>query len=132
MKKGTVLLVEDHASFRDTISEALKKSGFSVATSGNGEQALERLQAQISPIDVILLDYSLPKIDGTTFLESLRANSRWASIPVIVLTALAKKEVVLKFRELGIYRYFLKSNFTLTELRQCVEDAVTERHSGGA
>jgi CheY-like chemotaxis protein len=128
IKKGNILIVEDNVFFRDSVSNMLKRSGYRVWTANSGEQGLEKLQVQQSSVDLILLDYSLPSFDGVTFLETIRATGRYAETPVIVMTALAKKDLVLKFKELKIENYLVKASFSLIELRNLVKKAIESRN----
>jgi PAS domain S-box-containing protein len=80
-----VLIVEDDDSTRQIIRRTLSKHGWTVAEAENGEAALERV-AQHQP-SLILLDLMMPKMDGFAFLEALRKQEAWRSIPVVVLTS---------------------------------------------
>ena len=81
-----MLVVEDSAATRDMLRRTLEREGWSVTEAENGQAALERL-AQAQPA-LILLDLMMPKMDGFKFLTELRSHVRWASIPVIVITAI--------------------------------------------
>ncbi len=80
-----VLLVEDHTRTRNMLRKRLEKQGWPVIEAENGRVALERL-AEGAP-DVILLDLMMPEMDGFQFLDQLRTEERWRSIPIIVITA---------------------------------------------
>ena len=78
-----LLLVEDDASMRATLARALGRRGWQVTPCEDGEQALARWQA--SPPDVVVLDLSLPGLDGLQVLE--RARAAGLGQPVLILTA---------------------------------------------
>lgn len=80
-----VLLVEDHADLRELMRRMLEQEGWVVAEAENGRVALERV-AENRP-ELIVLDLMMPEMDGFAFLEELRQNQTWRSIPVIVVTA---------------------------------------------
>lgn len=80
-----VLLVEDHADLRELMRRMLEQEGWVVAEAENGRAALERV-AENRP-ELIVLDLMMPEMDGFAFLEELRQNQAWRSIPVIVVTA---------------------------------------------
>jgi PAS domain S-box-containing protein len=80
-----VLIVEDDESTRQIIRRTLTKQGWTVAEAENGEAALARV-AQLPPV-LILLDLMMPKMDGFAFLDELRKQEAWRSIPVVVLTS---------------------------------------------
>jgi two-component system, cell cycle response regulator DivK len=79
-----VLLVDDYPDAREMYSEYLQYSGFDVIEAGNGVEALER--AADSAPDVILMDLSLPVMDGWEATRRLKADRTTAEIPVVVLT----------------------------------------------
>jgi two-component system, cell cycle response regulator DivK len=79
-----VLLVDDYPDAREMYCEYLEFSGFDVVEAANGLEALERA-AEESP-DIILMDLSLPIMDGWEATRRLKADPRTASIPVVALT----------------------------------------------
>lgn len=79
-----VLLVDDYPDAREMYSEYLKFSGFDVVEAANGLEALQRA-VDHSP-DIILMDLSLPVMDGWEATRRLKADPRTASIPVVALT----------------------------------------------
>jgi CheY-like chemotaxis protein len=80
-----ILLVEDNEMNRDMLSRRLMKKGFDVVLAFDGKQGVEMAQAQ--PPDLILLDMSLPVMDGWEAAGHLKSISTTSSIPVIALTA---------------------------------------------
>lgn len=80
-----VLLVEDNEANADMLSRRLLRQGFEVLLAGDGLQALE-LAGREHP-DLILMDISLPKIDGWESTRRLKADPATAAIPVVALTA---------------------------------------------
>ncbi len=80
-----ILLVEDNEMNRDMLSRRLQRHGFALAIAVDGEQALR--QAQIDAPDLILMDMSLPVLDGWDATRRLKAGAATRSIPVIALTA---------------------------------------------
>lgn len=79
-----VLLVDDYPDAREMYSEYLDFSGFEVIEAANGMEALQRA-ADESP-DIILMDLSLPVMDGWEATRRLKSDPRTASIPVVALT----------------------------------------------
>ncbi len=82
---STILLVEDNEMNRDMLRRRLAKRGFDVVTAEDGAQALDAAKRH-SP-DLILLDMSLPLVDGWTAAAELKADESTRSIPIIALTA---------------------------------------------
>jgi CheY-like chemotaxis protein len=81
----TILLVEDNEMNRDMLSRRLSRKGFRVLTAEDGKEGID-LAMQHSP-DLILMDLSLPVMDGWEATRSLKSNEETKSIPIIVLTA---------------------------------------------
>ncbi len=79
-----VLLVDDYPDAREMYGEYLKYSGFDVVEAGDGVEALRRA-VETGP-DVILMDLSLPVMDGWEATRRLKADQRTADIPVVALT----------------------------------------------
>ncbi len=83
--KPLILIVEDQSELRALYVMHLTISGFDVIEAGNGEDAVTRGTAQCP--DVILMDLSLPIVDGWEATRRLKADARTAHIPVVALTA---------------------------------------------
>ena len=79
------LIVDDDAASRQLLTRMLEKEGIRVHEAENGSAALQRIAQE--PPAVILLDLMMPIMDGFEFIEILRRNHRFASIPVVVITA---------------------------------------------
>lgn len=96
----SVLLVDDDPDIRWIGELALSSvAGWKTFVAPSGEEALT--VAEENQPDVILLDVMMPRMDGPTTLEALRANAATASIPVIFCTAKAQRHEVEYFRSLG-------------------------------
>ncbi|WP_408836547.1 response regulator [Acidisphaera sp. L21] len=83
--EGAVLVVDDDADARHRLRTVLEREGWQVAEAGNGQEALQSL-ASATP-QLILLDLTMPVMDGFTFLHTLRGQPGGADIPVVVLSA---------------------------------------------
>src|ERR1700722_12205532 len=80
-----ILLVEDNEMNRDMLARRLRRKGYEVVAAGDGREAVAVALAQ--PVDLILMDLSLPVLDGWEATRLLKADSLTWSIPVIALTA---------------------------------------------
>jgi CheY-like chemotaxis protein len=80
-----ILLVEDNEMNRDMLSRRLSRNGYDIILAVNGQEGVDLALAQ-SP-DLILMDMSLPVLDGWEATRRLKANAATAKIPVIALTA---------------------------------------------
>ena len=92
-----ILIVEDNEMNRDMLSRRLERRGYTVSMAVDGGQGVEKARAEIP--DLILMDMSLPVIDGWEASRQLRADPATATIPIIALTAHAMssdREMALK------------------------------------
>jgi len=113
-RKVSVLIADDEAHIRSLISMIVKSLGAEVvAEAENGEQALE-LFARHHP-DMVLLDISMPKINGIDTLKKIKASN--ARTVVIMLTSHNTAEMVRECIDAGAQNYILK-NVAANELRQ--------------
>jgi len=118
----SVLVVDDMSVFREPIAAALRSRGFETSEAGEGREAI-RLALQERP-DIVLLDLAMPQVDGLTVLRALRTDERCAQTPVIVLTAVAERRLVMESGRLGVSAYMLKSRFSLDELVERIGQAI--------
>lgn len=102
----TVLLVEDNEDNRIVYATMLEHFGFDVVEAGNGEDALA--MARTGKPDIILMDISIPGIDGWTATERLREDPDTRAIPVIAVTAHALPEHRDRAEALGCEGYLTK------------------------
>lgn len=82
----TILLVDDELSLRDILKLILEHDGWIVREAGNGREALERLAQEVPSL--ILLDLSMPEMDGFEFLRHMHQHKEWRLIPVVILTGM--------------------------------------------
>ncbi len=101
-----ILAAEDEAAIRDMLSFTLGAVGFEVMQSANAEQAWQQLQQQTP--DLILLDWMLPGTHGVAFLQRLRQDARFATLPVIMLTAKGEELDQVQGFEAGADDYVVK------------------------
>jgi len=92
----SVLVVEDDADTRDSLTEVLEKDGFAVQTASNGREAFEVLHTASTKPCVILLDMMMPVMDGWEFRKAQRNDPELASIPVALLSAQPNIEAAVK------------------------------------
>ncbi|MFO7807400.1 MAG: response regulator [Candidatus Moraniibacteriota bacterium] len=117
----SVLVVEDERPLQEAIKIKMRKSGFNVISAKSSNQALNYLRDEsIGKIDAIWLDhYLLGRESGFDFLVKVKENPGWEDIPVFVVSNTASPEKVSAYLELGIDKYYVKSN---SRLEQIIED----------
>jgi two-component system, cell cycle response regulator DivK len=101
-----ILLVEDNEMNRDMLSRRLERKGYQVVIAVDGQQAIDFANAQ-KP-DLILMDMSLPVVDGWEATRQLKAGNATKQIPIIALTAHAMPADERKSREAGCDDYDTK------------------------
>jgi two-component system, cell cycle response regulator DivK len=101
-----ILLVEDNEMNRDMLSRRLQRRKYDVVLALDGAQAIELAEAEAP--DLILMDMSLPVIDGWEATRQVKANPKTADIPVIALTAHAMSGDRSKALEAGCDDYDTK------------------------
>jgi two-component system cell cycle response regulator DivK len=101
-----VLVVDDYDDAREMYAEALLVSGFRVAEAADGLRAIELAQ-QLAP-DVILMDLSLPGVDGWEATRRIKADARTMHIPIVALTGHAMSTAIDRARQAGCDRFVVK------------------------
>ena len=81
----TVFLVEDNEMNRDMLTRRLTKKGYEVATAEDGQEAVDKI-GDVKP-DIVLMDMSLPRMDGLEATRRIKAHPELGAVPVVVLTA---------------------------------------------
>lgn len=80
-----ILVVEDNDMNRDMLSRRLSRKGYSVLVAQDGEEGMNVAQAELP--DLIIMDLSLPRVDGWEATRRLKAETKTSAIPIIALTA---------------------------------------------
>ena len=101
-----ILLVEDNEMNRDMLSRRLKRRGYEVLIAVNGEEGVEMANSQTP--DLVLMDMSLPVMDGWAATRNIKADPATKSIPIIALTAHAMSGDRQKALEAGCDDYDTK------------------------
>lgn len=101
-----ILLVEDNELNRDMLMRRLQKRGYHMDSAANGKEGLQKADA--SRPDLILLDLSLPEMDGWEVLRRLKSNAGLREIPVVALTAHALVSDRERAIEAGFDEYDIK------------------------
>ena len=106
MNGRTILVVDDHASVRENLTDILAAEGFQTASAANGLEAVEYLRNNVP--DLILCDAVMPGMGGFEFLSVLRSNHATATIPLVFLTGKSEREDFRQGMDLGADDYLTK------------------------
>ena len=103
---ASILVVDDDPINRKILSRSLEIDGRRVETATDGVRALEMLQDE--PVDIVLLDVLMPKMDGLEVLRHMKADDKLKHLPVIVISALDEMGTVVQCIEMGAEDYLSK------------------------
>jgi len=102
-----VLIVDDFATMRRILKNILKQLGFkNLVEADDGTTAWDVLENQT--IDLIISDWNMPKMTGLDLLKKVRADSRYARKPFLMVTAEAQKQNVIEAVQAGVSNYVVK------------------------
>lgn len=102
-----ILIVDDSKTVRNLVAFIMKKEGFRVITAEDGLDGLERLYSA-DRVDLIISDVNMPKMDGFTFIKTVREQESYRDIPVVVLSTEGQEKDIQQGMMLGANMYMVK------------------------
>ncbi|PLW83961.1 response regulator [Kineobactrum sediminis] len=118
-KDMQILVVDDFSTMRRIVKNQLRELGFSnIREADDGSSALDILR--VTPIDFVVTDWNMPGIPGIDLLKTIRADEKLKSIPVLMVTAEAKREQIIEAAQSGVNGYVVKP-FTAQSLKEKIE-----------
>lgn len=117
-----IAIIEDDPVISQMYRMKFEADGFDVQLANNGKRGVALVVAFIP--DIILLDLSMPEMDGAEALAIIRKNESSKNIPVIILTNLGEEESPKEIRSLGIHSYIVKADLTPRQVVQRVKEAL--------
>ncbi|ASY77721.1 MULTISPECIES: chemotaxis response regulator CheY [Pectobacterium] len=115
-KELRFLVVDDFSTMRRIVRNLLKELGFNnVEEAEDGADALNKLRS--STFDFVISDWNMPNMDGLELLQTIRADGALSSLPVLMVTAEAKKENIIAAAQAGASGYVVKP-FTAATLEE--------------
>jgi DNA-binding response OmpR family regulator len=123
--KGTILLVEDSATFRRTYKSVIQDAGFDVIEAVDGESGL--WLATTAKPSLVVLDLLLPKMSGFDVLKQIRSAPATRDLPVIILSLLGDKVDIQKGLDLGANDYTVKGFHSPREVVRKIENVLADR-----
>ncbi|MGD9343426.1 MAG: response regulator [Desulfuromonadales bacterium] len=116
-----ICIVDDHLNIREMLRYALTLQGMDVVEAVDGADALEKIVAH--NIDLVLIDWLMPNMDGLEMLQRMRAMDAFTETPVVMISGRDDIEARSRARELGVL-YWLKKPFRISELQLAVENSL--------
>lgn len=110
-----VLSVDDSSMVRKIIRGAVEVLDGELLEASDGIEALDLLEEEYKRVDLILLDWNMPRLDGMEVLKRLKADRRFRSIPVMMVTTESERENIVRAIQHGAVHYLVKP-FTIEEL----------------
>lgn len=102
-----VLIVDDSRAMRSLLRHILKGAGFAVCEASDGQEALECLQ-HTSEINLVLVDWNMPGMDGYAFIHAVRALPAYCEVRLMMVTAESELEQVSRALAAGADEYIMK------------------------
>jgi len=114
--KMRFLVVDDFSTMRRIVRNLLKELGYAnVDEAEDGVMALAKLRSE--SFDFVVSDWNMPNMDGLTMLQNIRADPALAKLPVLMVTAEAKREQIIEAAQSGVNGYIIKP-FTAQTLEE--------------
>jgi CheY-like chemotaxis protein len=118
-------VVDDHALDRKLLTLNLQPEGYEIETAEDGLEAWGKLQADPGRFDVVLLDRTMPRMDGMQLLAKMKVDEQLRTVPVILQTALAHRDQILEGIRAGAY-YYLTKPYDIDMLQTVVRTAIAD------
>lgn len=102
-----ILIVDDSKTVRNLVAFIMKKEGFSITTAEDGLDGLEKLFAA-DHVDLIISDINMPRMDGFTFIKTVREQEAYRDLPIVVLSTEGQEHDIQQGLSLGANLYMVK------------------------
>ncbi|WP_319765293.1 response regulator [Maridesulfovibrio sp.] len=102
-----ILIVDDSKTVRNLVAFIMKKEGFKVTTAEDGLDGLEKLYS-LDKVDLIISDVNMPRMDGFTYIKTVREQDIYKDIPIIVLSTEGQEKDIQTGLSLGANLYMVK------------------------
>ena len=103
-----IMIVDDSQTIRNLLAFVVKSEGFRVTTAENGFDGLEKLYNSTEQVDLIISDINMPRMDGFTFIKTLREQDAYKDVPIIVLSTEGREQDIAMGMTLGANLYMVK------------------------
>ena len=102
------LVVDDSRTIRTILAKTLKEIGFEILEAANGREALQIIEAETTSVELILLDWDMPEMNGLELLKRLRQAPEFSSLVVVMVTAQTELNHIGEALDAGANEYVMK------------------------
>lgn len=107
MASKRALVLEDSKAMRSLLARLLGEFDFEVFQAANGKEGLEKL-GRLGPVDLVLVDWNMPEMDGLGFVSAVRAEARYDDVRLMMVTTETERERVAAALDAGANEYAMK------------------------
>jgi two-component system chemotaxis response regulator CheY len=101
------LIIDDSKTMRSILRRIVTELGFDISEAGNGQEALDQLEAGLVP-DICLIDWNMPLMDGYTFVTRVRNDERWRGVTLMMVTTESEHGQIVRALAAGAHEYVIK------------------------
>jgi two-component system chemotaxis response regulator CheY len=102
------MIVDDSRAMRMILGRTLLRYGYGVLQAANGKDALDQLHQNGLQVNLFLVDWNMPEMNGLDFVKSIRAEPRFGSIPILMVTTETEADQMCAALEAGANEYVIK------------------------
>lgn len=102
-----ILIVDDSKTVRNLVAFIMKKEGFKVTSAEDGLDGLEKLYS-MDKVDLIISDVNMPRMDGFTFIKTVREQETYRDVPIVILSTEGQEKDIQQGLGLGANLYMVK------------------------
>ncbi|MBQ7586299.1 MAG: response regulator [Desulfovibrionaceae bacterium] len=103
-----ILIIDDSKTIRNLVAFVLKSEGYKTSTAEDGLDGIEKLYSIGGSVDLIIVDVNMPRMDGFTFIKTVRTQDAYKDIPIVVLSTEGQEKDIQKGMSLGANLYMVK------------------------
>jgi len=120
-----LIVADDSRMVRGIVTRIVEPLGYEVVAAGNGQEALNILESGEQNINLVLLDWNMPVLNGIDVIKKMRADSRLRSIPVLMVSTESEEDRIKQAMDAGAQGYLTKP-FTPEQLTNAIRRALVK------
>ena len=118
-----IIVADDSAVIRKIIEKSVESLGYEALHAGNGQMALELLEKSSEDVALVILDWNMPVVNGFEVLKSMKEDSRFGNIPVLMVSTESEEAKIGQVSEAGANGYLSKP-FKAEELIAVIQNTI--------